>query len=774
MPRFQPAVVLCALLFAPPCPAHPFVEHLEPPVLQRGKSSRLTAVGTDLTRPVGLWCTLPSGKIDAKPERENKPNRATFDVRVAADAPVGLFGLRVATADGLSNVHLFLIDDLPVRLAPEPDKIPARVELPCALWGRFREGERDRFAIDVKAGQVVSFEAVGNRFGKEVDPLVTIRDARDHFISERDNDVGLFFDCRFAHRFAAAGPYTVEVRDSRYQGHDHGYWVLRMGRFPAARVAVPAVVRPGKIAQLFLPELSETLTAGVPAAQHSGSHSLSLKRPGDEGSTWLPVEVDNAEAFIASTDAVTARSGTLAKVPGHLYGVLTKPGERQFFRLKLEKGQTIHAMGHGRWLNSPIDMELSLTDETGRLLRRANENADETIRLDFTAGNPGVYCLAVRDASRSAGPACAYRLEVRSEPPPPAVVAEVEGLIVPRNSYQPIPLTVTRNGYAGPIALSLTGAPPGVAMTPTDIPPGVDSLVCKLAAGAGSPLGLHTLQLWAEPTNARTSRKALVRTRPMIDRQLLNVDLIAYSLREDQLRLPPSVADRLALQVTEEAPFSFELVEPTVTLPRYQHAPIPIISTRKPGFDAAISFTARGGQLADKAEGRTRVYAEFPQATARSLKVSGGVHSRILANIGRTRIEVLGSAQYAGRTITLTRTFNLEIRTAFTVAPDGTAPVKLVPGHSKRVKIKVERLPTFTGTVRVALSEAGGLVFAETVTIPRGQQSIEIEVKAVADASPGRRSILLTATADVDGFEEEHRGARIEIEVSRPEVPKKK
>ena len=41
------------------------------------------------------------------------PGKAAFDVRVASDAPVGLFGLRVATAAGLSNVHLCLIDDLP-------------------------------------------------------------------------------------------------------------------------------------------------------------------------------------------------------------------------------------------------------------------------------------------------------------------------------------------------------------------------------------------------------------------------------------------------------------------------------------------------------------------------------------------------------------------------------------------------------------------------------------------------------------------------------------
>ena len=53
-----------------------------------------------------------------------------------------------------------------------------------------------------------------------------------------------------------------------------------------------------------------------------------------------------------------------------------------------------------------------LTDETGRALRRANEASDDTVRLDFTAPKAGAYCLAVRDAAREGGPACAYRLEV--------------------------------------------------------------------------------------------------------------------------------------------------------------------------------------------------------------------------------------------------------------------------------------------------------------------------------------------------------------------------
>jgi hypothetical protein len=264
----------------------------------------------------------------------------------------------------------------------------------------------------------------------------------------------------------------------------------------------------------------------------------------------------------------------------------------------------------------------------------------------------------------------------------------------------------------------------------------------------------------------------LVRTRPFVDRQLLNVDLIPYSLREDQRRLPPSVSDRLALQITEAAPFTAELAEPTVTLARYQQAAIPLVLTRKSGFDAPITFKARGGQIADKAEGRTRVYAEFPVATAKELQVNGSVHSRILSNLGKTRIEVLASAASEGRTITLIRAFDLDIRTAFALeAPQ--AVVKLAPGDAVKVRLTINRVKTFAGPVGLKLEPATELDLPQTVVVPRGETGVEIEVRALKDATPGRRSIQLSGTADVDGFEEEHRGGRLEIEVTKVDAPKK-
>jgi hypothetical protein len=774
--RLSPLLlVVCASLVGPMAAhAQTFIEHLEPPVLQRGKTTRVTVVGAHKTRATDLWTSLPAGMVKATPV-DVRSTGSVFDVQVSAAAPVGLFGLRTADGDGLSNLQLCLIDDLPVRPAPDSSAGPVRVDLPCALWGRFREAAVDRFTIAVKAGQRVAFEAVGNRFGKEVDPLVTIRDAAGKQIAEHDNDPGLYFDLRFEHTFVSDGNCTIEIRDSRYHGHEHGMYVLRMGRFLAARVAVPGVIAPGR-GTLHLPEINEKVTVDLPALHPLGLTSLPIRRPGDEGSAWVPVEVSHASVTTAEPSALTPGKGTPAQIPGELCGVLAHPGERHFFRVELAKGQAIRVRPHTRSLNSPVDPEVWMTDATGRLVTRANETPDEQIRMDYTAPAAGVYCIAVRDRARDGGPAFTYRLEVNSATAKPEVVAEVEGLTVPRDSYQAVPLTVVRDGYGGPLSLTLAGAPPGVQLSPSEIPAGVNSILCQLSAGPDTPLGLHTIQILAsrdEPSFfwRQPAQVTVVPAKPLVDRQLKNVDLIPYTLREDQRRLPPVVAERLALRIIEAIPFTVELAESTLTLPRYRQTNVPLVMTRKSGFRSPITFTARGGQLGDKAEGRTRVYAEFPVATEKELKVNGHIHSLILTNLGKSRIEVLATAAHSGGSVTLIRAFELDTRTTFAVKAD--APLgKMLPGESGKVRLTVERVAMFHGPIKIAFTQTQGFELPESVEIPAGGDSVDIPVKVPADLTPGRRGVDLHATAVVDGFEEEQRN-RVEIEVVKP-MPMKK
>lgn len=744
-------------------PTHNVIESAWPPVAERGKTTRVAFTGTNLGTGIDVWHSLPKGALTAKPVSSDA-NKLVFDITASADAPVGVCGLRLATADGLTNAILFHIEDLPVR-APESE-----LKLPACVCGTFREGTADKFRITVGANERVSFECVANRLGHDADPLLVIRDATGAFVTERDNDPGLYFDFRFAHTFEKAGTYTLEVRDARLKANAHHHYILRAGKFHAARTALPNAVKvPGALAgTLHFQQLKgEAGSAWVPVFAAEGA--VTVARPFDAMRDEAFAQLTGAPAWRANPFLALNRhielgalQATPAEVPGVLCGALTEPGRRHGFSFKLEKGQSIYARAEAKALNSPADLELALVDRTGRELRRAQESRDGEHALEFTAPSAGLYGLTVRDALRDGSESHTYRVVVRDKPFPPSITAEVEGLTVPQGNYQVVPLIVNRGAAKGDIRLSLQGAPTGVKLTPDVIPDGASALVCKLEAGASAPLGVHTLQIVAECG----ADKFLVRTRPLIDKKFQNVDLIPIALREDQTRLPPALADRFAVQITPPAPFTFELPEAKVTLSRYQTAPVPCAVTRAAGFDGPIAFAAVGGQLADKEEGRTRVYAEFPDSTANKSAVSGVVVSKILSNIGTTRIEVTATATHEKRRIALVRTFELNLTYAYTITSDAPK-VALLPGERGTVRIGVARRPGFDGAVTLHLNPLPGLEAPETVTIPKGETSAEFAVRALPSAEARKQNWQLTATADVSGFEEELRAAPVEVEIKK-------
>src|SRR5690349_10495098 len=85
------------------------IENVSPPAVKRGGTTRVTIAGSELSQVEGLWTSLPPEMVSAGSVGIGDGNQAQFDLQVADDAPLGLYGLRVATAAGLSNVHLFVI-----------------------------------------------------------------------------------------------------------------------------------------------------------------------------------------------------------------------------------------------------------------------------------------------------------------------------------------------------------------------------------------------------------------------------------------------------------------------------------------------------------------------------------------------------------------------------------------------------------------------------------------------------------------------------------------
>ncbi len=748
-----------------------FIEQLSPPVVQRGTVNRVEVLGSDAGGAIGLWTSLPADVFRAQPVSDNRSNGAAFDVEVAKTAPLGLYGLRLATRSGLSNVHLFLVDELPVTQRAIGSNDVMSVKLPVCITANCRPATVDRYAITVEQRQRVAFEVVGNRFGKDYDPLVRVLNAKGKLVAECDNSVGLFFDCRFAHTFVEAGNYTVEVRDSRFEGHPTWHYVLRMGDFPEARVSVPSAVRIGEPTTLTFPQIAG-LQLPVRFAADRPLESLfhEVRLSPSSPATWIPLAITDLPTAVEvePNDTIETATVVAVKAPATLNGVLGKPGDVDWFALELAKDQKLNIQGFAKTIGSAADLELVMFDADGREVRRIDDTELDEASFLFNAGKAGLYRLQVRDIARDGGPEFAYRIEVRSGGPQIQLQSEATEFTIPQGTYQPLALKVTRIEFKGEIQLELRGAPPGVTLQPNVIPADAVEFLGQIIAAPSAAEGLFTLQVVGTATvEGSTALQAVAKTRPMIDRQLKNVDLIPYALREDQRHLPPSLTERIALMITPPPPFNVELPEQLIRLTRYQTAEFPIVTTRAAGFASPITFTVTGGQIGLEKEERNQVYARFQPATAERLTTSGTFFNRILTNLAKHRVDLTASADVNGHRVNLTRTFTLDVQSAFKPTFEPELPTT-EPGGKVKVKLLANRVNTFDGDVTITLGPQPGFKFPETVLIPKGQEAVEIELEADPKLNPARYNLRQQVAGFVGKYEESFNLPNIPIEVKKP------
>lgn len=779
MPQFfaRALFVVTCVVYGIPDAAYSqaFVEHLSPPVLQRGAVTRLQVVGTETAGAVGLWSSLPPDILRVRSIGAGDATKSELEVELAAHAPLGIYGLRLATRSGLSNVHLFLVDELPptVRPADLPVEAPHPVTLPACITASCRPATVDRYAITVQSGQRVTFEVIGNRLGQDNDPLLQIRNAAGRVLVEGDNSVGLYSDCRFAHTFAAAGVYTVEVRDARFEGSPNWHYVLRMGDFPEARAAVPSAVPAGIATTLTFPQVAGLrLPVTFAADRPLGTLFQEIRSTPTAPATWLPLTITDVPPQVEVEPNDNLETATPVKVPATLNGVLNHPGDIDWYTFELTQNQKLHFQGVSRVLGGAADLELVLFDADGREVRRVDDVELDEGSFAFNAGKAGPHRLQVRDVARDGGPDFVYRVEVRNGGPHIQLFTETSDLTIPQGTYQPVAIKVTRTEFTGEIRLELRGAPAGMTLEPSVIAANENEFVGRLVTTAATPEGLSNLQIVGSANvEGAPPLQTLVRTKPMIDRQLRNVDLILYALREDQQLLPPSLTHQLAVMVTPPAPFQIELPTQLVELTRFQTAEFPIVTTRNAGFAAPITFKVKGGQIGVETEERNQIYARFTPATVEQLKSTGTFYNRILTNLAKHRVDLIASAELNGQRINITRTFTLDVRSAFqpTYEP---AQLTTLPGGTVRVKILANRVPTFDGPVTFTIGPHSGFKFPETVEIPRGQASIEIDVKAEPQTNPGRHDIRMQVAGFVGKYEESLNLPNLQIEIKKPEEKK--
>jgi hypothetical protein len=712
--------------------------------MQRGTTLELNLTGTNLAGPTKLWTSFPA-KVTIPTDKNNGKDNSKLRVRlqVAKDAPLGYHTIRLATTRGLSNFRLFCIDDLPQVMAVDTNrskKTPQALTFPCVVVGRATQEASDYYKITVKAGQRVSFEVLGRRLGSAFDPQITLYNTRtgNELPDGHSNDApGCQTDPRLTYTFKIAGTYLIEVRDVMYNGGPDFWYRLRVGDFPCATTPIPMAARRGTKVKVHFagPTVDGVAPVEVAVPKDSTVNTVWVAPKGKSGLYGWPVALavsDHDEVVEKEPNNEAAKANRIP-VPGGITGRFETKGDVDYFVFAAKKGQRHIVEAHTHELYSPTEVYMVLKDPKGNQV--AVTNPQVAPRLDFTAAADGDYSLKVEHLLYWGGPTESYRVTVTPFEPSFSLSVGLDRYDVPQGGTSSITVMAARNGYTGPIELSVVGTTglTGQATIKAGQPaaPTLPAAVLVLHAKADLAMGAYPIYVQGKATinGKAVTRYASVRK------------LVALSMAG--LRYPPRhLFNQVGVAVTEKPPFTLTAKFDHAEAARGVPATVTISATRARGFVEEIALSASPLP--------PNVVPGLKSIPRNQSEVKIQLTSKANARLGPFAVSFTGKARYQNREIVATSvptTLTLVLPFALKIEP---APLKLAQGGKAKVKISAVRKGGYAGPITLQLRNLPANVVGTQVTIAAGKDAGEIEVTAGPTAQAGDKTgvnVLGTATA---------------------------
>jgi len=465
---------------------------------------------------------------------EGGSQAARWKVRLAIDArtAVGVYPIRVLTDSGVSNPILFAVGQVPQVPEVESNNsfnTAQPIPNPVVVEGECFGNDEDFFRFKGRKGDRIVVDAVCSRIGSGVDPMIRLTTADSRFLASADDTPGLFTDGYLTAVLPDDGDYVLEFCDSRFAGAGRAVYRLLIGAVPFAGEVYPLSVPRGQNTALEL--RGGTL---------SGDRLFALRTPSDPllsmfsptiparllgDPAWAdshldvelltPVLLSNAIAVLEPADP-GCKLPPLSP-PVTIQGRLSKAGERDEFTITAPPGSKHEVRVEAWGLGSALDGQLRVFGKDGRPLGETDDgkgaarrrgggggggraqgpsSTDPAFDLTMPAGQSEVT-LMVKDLVDRGGVGFTYRVVVTPVETTFQLAFTDEQVAVPRGGIALIPVTVTRAGYNGPIALEVVGLPArgGVTFLPAAVPAGQTSGVVGLEAAADSSLQAREVQV---------------------------------------------------------------------------------------------------------------------------------------------------------------------------------------------------------------------------------------------------------------------------------------
>jgi hypothetical protein len=472
--------------------APPTLTTLFPAGAGRGSTTLVTATGTFERWPVHAW--VEGTGVTVEPGRD----KGKLTVKVSAEAEPGVRWLRLFDEQGASAPRPFIIGVLPEVEEQEPnDHFRKPHVLPAAgvtVNGRLdKAGDVDCFSLKLTKGQtlVASLEA-NHTLRSPMDGVLQVLSSEGFVLAENNDFHGL--DPQITFPVPRDGSYVVRLfafpaqpdASIRLAGGEQYIYRLTLTTAGFLDHAFPlAVARssPGEVELVgwnIPPAARKRRVDSSPGFGDSDDPVL-VHHPELTGTSAVRVE---PHPTLTHVEPGNRENPQTVELPVTISGRIERPGAVHVYQFRGRKGQRLDIQIEAASLGFPLEPILRLTDPAGKVLAQAQANKPGTDpALAFVVSQDGAYRIEVRDLFDQGSRRHLYRLRLLEATPDFALtVAADRFTLTPGKPLELAVGVVRRNGFNGPIELSVEGLPEGVTATPLPAGSGATSLNVRLLA----------------------------------------------------------------------------------------------------------------------------------------------------------------------------------------------------------------------------------------------------------------------------------------------------
>ncbi len=711
----------------------PAITYTIPLALKPGQPNDLKLQGGALVGPTELWTSFAAQSVLKPDVPMNGMNAAecVYAVTVPSDVPVGIYGVRVATANGISPIRLVVIDDLPSVAQAAGNAVPTGAQaltLPTAVDGQVGNLSQHYFKFTVAAGQVVTFDLLARRIGSTLDPMIRLLDVKGRELAYSDDVPGLRSDSRLCYTFKDAGEYMLEVRDIRFQGSANHFFRLRIGDFPCVTVPYPLAVKkgaPGNVnfAGLHLDGVPPA-AVNFPADAAFSWASVGAKRANGASSGFAQVAVSDRDEFLETEPNDDPKAPNRVDLAQGINGRFDKVGDIDHFVFAAKKGQAMTFTGITRRQGSPAALMMRVLNAAGGQLAAKEDFGAIDPTFDFTFPDDGDYTLAVQDLHRQGGAQYAYRIVATPVQTGFTLSSSADTLNAVAGGTTMVTVTAVRKGYAGTIIVSAIDLPAGVTSSPTFIGPGRDNAVL-------------TLRSTPEAVAGKVVLAKIVGTAQINNAEFKAVSSVSPALTTLFAGLPwppQNLTSSFAVGVSPKMPISLTAEPAELIFGKDLTATVKIKVARQEKFDEAITIAVTPVAPAGLPAGITAAVKPIVKGTN---EIDIVFTANAQAPLGEFTVVLTGAInQNNVNTTQPTPGITLRLRSPFEVAVKLDAE-KVARGGTLKGKVTIDRNPAFKGPITLALQNLPKGVTVAAATVAEGAAEAEIVLTVAADAAQG-------------------------------------